>query len=401
MDLAAPLSAEDQVVQSMPDVSPTKWHLAHVTWFFETFVLKPHASNYREFHPDYNFLFNSYYNAIGERHARPKRGLLSRPPLSDIHAYRAHVDAAMEALIDSGTAFEAVAPLLALGLHHEQQHQELLLTDIKHVLSCNSLYPAYREGDLPAGQERALTWVDFDGGLVEIGTARSNTSFEDFAFDNEGPRHKVWLEPYRLASRAVTNGEFLNFIQDGGYRRPEHWLSDGWDTVCSQGWSHPFYWVQKDGAWFEFTLWGLKPLDPNSPACHLSYYEADAYARWAGKRLPTEAEWEAAAESLPIGGNLLEADRLHPESAKAGEGLLQCFGDVWEWTGSAYLPYPGFAPGPGAVGEYNGKFMSNQMVLKGGSAVTPPGHVRASYRNFFYPASRWQFTGLRLAETLS
>ncbi|MFN3233410.1 MAG: ergothioneine biosynthesis protein EgtB [Alphaproteobacteria bacterium] len=401
LDLAAPLSPEDQILQSMPDASPTKWHLAHTTWFFETFILKPHAPGYREFDPDYNYLFNSYYNGIGERHARPKRGMLSRPPLEDIHRYRAHVDEAMRGLMASGAAWLEIAPLITLGLHHEQQHQELLLTDIKHALSCNSLNPAYRDGQMSTGEGGPVAWRDFEGGLVEIGCEAPNAAFADFAFDNEGPRHRAWLEPFRLADRLVTNGEYLEFIEDGGYQRPDYWLSDGWDIACREGWQAPLYWQRRDGRWWSFTLTGLHPVDANQPVCHISHYEADAYANWAGRRLPTEAEWEHAVNGDAVTGNLLDISALHPRAANEEGGVRQAYGDVWEWTGSAYRPYPGFKPAPGAVGEYNGKFMSGQMVLKGGSCVTPEGHIRPSYRNFFPPHARWQFSGIRLADNVS
>lgn len=413
--LCAPLSAEDMQIQSMPDVSPTKWHIAHITWFFETFVLKPFDTGYREFHPDYNYLFNSYYEAVGPRHERPHRGLLSRPPVEDVMAYRAHVDAAVTALIENarGNVWQEICGLIALGLHHEQQHQELLLMDIKHVLSCNPMHPAY-DDSLPngAGETEPLGWHDFEGGLVEIGHDVDGQKSEKrvFAYDNEGPRHKTWLEPYRLASRLVTNGEYRDFIEDGGYRTAGHWLADGWGTVQEKGWTAPLYWrapsdERRHGDWHEFTLGGLRKLDPAAPVTHLSLYEADAYAGWAGKRLPTEAEWEhAAATSLngndpEDGANLLQTGRLHPAPAKPANGApAQLIGDCWEFTSSHYGAYPGFSAPDGAVGEYNGKFMSGQMVLRGGCAVTPPGHVRRTYRNFFYPHMRWMFGGVRLAD---
>jgi ergothioneine biosynthesis protein EgtB len=406
VELAAPLSPEDQQVQSMPDASPTKWHLAHVTWFFETFVLAPHLAGYEPFHPDYGYLFNSYYEGVGPRHARPRRGLLSRPPLADIHAYRAHVDAAMARFIDRApeAAWAAAAARVELGLNHEQQHQELLLTDVKHLLSCNPLKPAYREGtgDRPlrasSSSSADRAWHEFAGGVYGIGHDGST-----FAFDNEAPRHDVLIGDFRLASHPVTNGEYLDFVVDGGYAAPAHWLSDGWTTVQSEQWTQPLYWICRDGEWLEFTLGGPRPLDLAAPVSHLSYYEADAYSRWAGKRLPSEAEWEVAAASLdrPLGqgANLLAAGRLHPAaSAEPGGGRpTQLVGDVWEWTQSPYAAYPGFRPADGAVGEYNGKFMVNQLVLRGGSCLTPPGHIRITYRNFFYPHQRWQMTGTRLA----
>jgi len=400
--LVAPLSPEDQQVQSMADASPSKWHRAHTTWFFETFVLAPHLAGYRPFDARYGFLFNSYYEAIGPRHARSDRGQLTRPSATDIGAFRAYVDGAMKRLAETApdAAWTTVAPLLELGLHHEQQHQELLLTDIKHAFAANPLKPAYAAATRPGnGAATALLrWHEVAGGLAEIGHDGN-----EFAFDNESPRHRVWLEDFAVASQLVTNGEYLAFIVDGGYDRPDHWLSDGWATVQREGWKAPLYWERRDGAWFEFTLRGERTLQPSSPVCHLSYYEADAYARWAGARLPTEAEWEHAARSVPLPDeadcNLLAAGRLHPapSSDDGRDCPAQMIGDVWEWTGSAYAPYPGFRPAEGAVGEYNGKFMANQMTLRGGSCVTPPGHVRVTYRNFFYPHQRWQFTGLRLA----
>ena len=395
--LAEPLAPEDQVVQSMPDASPTKWHLAHVTWFFETFLLQPNLSGYEPFDPDYRYLFNSYYETVGERYPRTERGMLTRPLVSEVRDYRHHVDDAMARLIAEagGKTWEEIAPLLELGLHHEQQHQELLLTDIKHLFSCNALFPAYGRGR--PGEANAappLSWHGYDGGVMEIGHDGTG-----FAFDCEGPRHKAYLEPYRLASRPATNGELLDFVEDGGYQEFSHWLSQGWATVQAEGWRHPMYWRERDGEWFEFTLGGLQPLDREAPACHLSYIEADAYAHWAGKRLPTETEWEIAGRALPAEGNLLPAGHLHPVAAKSSpEAPVQMYGDVWEWTSSTYGPYPGFRPSAGAISEYNGKFMCGQYVLRGGSCATPAGHVRATYRNFFYPSDRWQFTGVRLAD---
>ena len=391
--LAVPLSAEDCAIQSMPDASPVKWHLAHTTWFFETFVLQPHVPGYRLFDQGYGYLFNSYYNAIGERHPRPERGMLSRPSLAEVLAYRRHVD---EALGDASGLPEALVELVELGLHHEQQHQELILTDLKHLLSKNPLKPAYQKSwPLTPIRARATRWTGFNGGLHEIGHAGGG-----FAFDNETPRHQVWLEDFELASHPVTHGDFLRFIEDGGYRRPGLWLSAGWDVVCARGWQAPEYWVKREDGWHTFTLHGEVAVDPNTPICHLSFYEAEAYARWAGARLPTEAEWELAAREAALEGNFLETGALHPlalrEDPPAG-GLAQLFGDVWEWTRSDYAPYPGYRPAPGAVGEYNGKFMSGQYVLRGGSCATPRSHVRPTYRNFFPPEARWQFSGLRLA----
>jgi ergothioneine biosynthesis protein EgtB len=394
VQLAAPLSAEDQTVQSMPDASPTKWHLAHTTWFFETFILgligKP------VFDPVYAFLFNSYYNTLGDRHPRAQRGLLTRPTRDEVMAYRAHVDAAMEALLEGDTLGRDAEDLMALGFAHEEQHQELIMTDILHAFSQSVLKPAYRQPSAPSSpvSTRPMRFVAFEGGIVDVGHRD-----EGFCFDNEQPAHQVLLQPYRLADRLVTNGEWLIFMTDGGYSRPDLWLSDGWSQAVAAGWSAPQYWqraADRD-AWLQFTFEGLQPLDLEAPVVHVSLYEADAYARWADARLPTEMEWENAARSLPVTGNLLESGRLAPSSADAVGGLRQMFGDVWEWTASPYSPYPGYRPAPGAVGEYNGKFMINQMVLRGGSCLTPQHHIRASYRNFFQPHQRWQFTGLRLA----
>ncbi len=401
--LAANLTAEDQSVQSMPDVSPTKWHLAHTTWFFETFILNRFDPAYRVFDPAFAYLFNSYYEAAGPRHPRPERGLLSRPTVDVIGAYRDHVSAAMGRFGEHAAepVWEDAAPLIELGLHHEQQHQELVLMDIKHVFSINPLLPAYQAPQPRiAAPAATLGWIDFSGGLVEIGH-RGN----GFAFDNETPRHKVWLEPFRLATRPVTCGEYLDFIEAGGYQRPELWLSDGWSMIGAEGWDAPLYWRREDGVWSIFTLSGLRRLNPAEPVCHLSYFEADAYAKWVGKRLPTEAEWEFAAEGIPVAGNFADRGYFHPlaELPAGADGVTaarprQMFGDVWEWTASPYIPYPRFRAAAGAIGEYNGKFMCSQMVLRGGAAVTPAGHARATYRNFFPPSARWAFAGLRLAE---
>ena len=396
--LVAGLTAEDAQVQSMPDASPVKWHLAHTTWFFETFVLQPFAPGYRPFDPAFGYLFNSYYEAIGPRHARPRRGLLTRPTLDQVRAYRTHVDAAMAGFIDGAAPAvrTEAAPLVGLGLHHEQQHQELILMDIKHAFSCNPLEPAFRERAAePAASPTPLGWIGFDGGLRQIGHAG-----EAFAFDNEEPRHKVWLEAFALADRLATAGDYAAFIADGGYRRPELWLSAGWAIVQGEGWTAPLYWREEAaGDWSVFTLAGRRPIDRAEPVCHLSYYEADAYARWAGARLPTEAEWEVATKDAVAGGGFVDDARLHPAPAgPVQDGApRQMLGEVWEWTASAYLAYPGFVPAAGAVGEYNGKFMSGQMVLRGGACVTPRDHIRASYRNFFPPEARWAFSGVRLA----
>lgn len=394
--LCAPLSAEDHVIQTAPEASPAKWHLAHVSWFFETFLLKEYLPSYPEFHPWFGYLFNSYYDQIGDRQPRPERGFLSRPSVEDIMRYRAHVDAHMLTLLHSAgeEMWPSVQQRLEIGLNHEQQHQELLLTDIKLNFSTNPLRPAYRS-DLPVSPRTATPlqgWLEFPGGIHEIGHAG-----EGFAYDNELPRHRTYLYPFRLASRPVTNGEFLAFIEDGGYGNPAYWLSDGWATVQRLHWSCPLYWQSIERQWWQFTLGGMRRLDPAEPVCHISYYEAEAYAAWAGYRLPSEAEWEVAVRGLPVAGNLADAGYLHPAAAVPGTGLLQMYGDVWEHTASAYRPYPGFRTAAGALGEYNGKFMSNQMVLRGGSCVTPADHVRASYRNFFYPHERWQFQGFRLA----
>jgi len=394
--LASGLTAEDQTIQSMPDCSPTKWHLAHTTWFFETFLLEPFAIDYRAFAPEFRYLFNSYYEAVGPRHPRPQRGMLSRPALSEVLAYRTAVTTQMGALIERAeeNRWQQMLPLLELGLNHEEQHQELILMDIKHTFSVNPLEPTYRArpSAVAAKEPISLDWIEFPGGLVEIGAT------DGFFFDNEGPRHKQWLEPYRLASRLVTCGEYLAFMRDDGYRRPELWLSDGWQNVLAQNWRAPLYWREDGTTWSVFTLAGRRPVEPSEPVVHVSYYEADAFTRWAGHRLPREGEWEHAAQSVPLAGNLLDTERLHPTAAPAGPGLRQMIGDVWEWTQSAYSPYPGYRAAEGAVGEYNGKFMSGQMVLRGGAAVTPAGHIRRSYRNFFPPSARWAFSGIRLAE---
>jgi ergothioneine biosynthesis protein EgtB len=388
--LSARLTPEDQMVQSMAEASPTKWHLAHTTWFFETFLLTAQVPGYQAFDPQFTFLFNSYYKQLEGHPLRSIRGTFSRPSLDDVRAYRAHVDGAMGRLLQDPSP--AVADLIQLGINHEEQHQELIVTDIKHAFWTNPLGPALVAGspvwytDTPR-----LEWQEFESGLHEIGQ-----DGDGFAFDNERPRHRVYLEPFRLASRLTTNAEYLEFMLAGGYRKPELWLSDGWDQVVQSGWQAPLYWEQREKAWWNFTAAGSRPLDLSGPVCHLSYYEADAYARWRGSRLPTEAEWELATAGLPLEGNFAESERFHPTPCSR-PGLQQMFGDVWEWTASPYSAYPGYQPAAGALGEYNGKFMCNQMVLRGGSCATPEAHLRATYRNFFPPEARWQFMGVRLA----
>jgi ergothioneine biosynthesis protein EgtB len=396
--LAEPLNAEDCQVQPMPDASPTKWHLAHTTWFFETFLLAPHVPGYRAFHPSFSYLFNSYYNAVGPRVARSERGLITRPTLDEVFEYRAAVDAAVLNLLASGEVGLTSGPaaVIELGLNHEQQHQELIVTDIKYTLARNPLRPAYRpDAAQPIDVASSpASWRSYAGGLDTIGHEGRG-----FCFDNEVPRHKLYLEDFELASRPVTNGELLAFIDDGGYRRPELWLSDGWGCASARGWEAPLYWEKVDSDWWTQTLGGFRPIAEAEPACHLSYYEADAYARWAGARLPTEAEWEIAARDEDPRGNFLEDESFHPRPAEGGTRLAQCFGDVWEWTQSPYTPYPGMTPAAGALGEYNAKFMCNQLVLRGGSCATPASHIRPTYRNFFPPEARWQFTGIRLARS--
>jgi ergothioneine biosynthesis protein EgtB len=394
--LCQPLATEDYVIQSMPDVSPPKWHLAHTTWFFETFLLAPYLKCYELFHPQFAYLFNSYYEAVGERHPRAQRGLLSRPTVAEVYRYRDYVDAAMRSLIAEIAGSSELESLINLGLHHEQQHQELLVTDIKHILATNPLRPAYLT-NFPSlsdrNPENREKWLDYPGGIYAIGDRGT-----EFAFDNETPRHQIYLQDYYLSSRSVTNGEYLEFIEAGGYNKPEYWLAEGWMTIKSEKWFAPLYWEKIDGQWWIMTLSGMQPLNENEPVCHVSFYEADAYASFRGLRLPTEGEWEVAASSVPIQGNFVETGRLHPTVASGVTRPDGIFGDVWEWTQSAYLPYPGFEVAAGAIGEYNGKFMCNQMVLRGGSCATSIAHIRPTYRNFFPPSARWQFTGIRLAK---
>ncbi|HXZ40542.1 MAG TPA: ergothioneine biosynthesis protein EgtB [Terriglobales bacterium] len=390
MRITEGLSPEDQMLQSMPEASPTKWHLAHTTWFFETFVLQSYLPNYKPFDPRYTYLFNSYYKQLGAHPYRGSRGLMSRPSLQQVHAYRNYVERVLLGFLEK--AGDDGLELVELGLNHEQQHQELILTDIKHAIWSSPLRPEPVPGPDARVSTPRMNWTEIEGGIHAVGHQGSG-----FAFDNESPRHEVLLQPFRIASRPVTNAEYLEFMQDDGYRRPELWLSDGWDTVCEQHWDAPLYWEHHDdGSWWQFTMNGVKEVDPAEPVCHVSFYEADAYARWCGARLPTEEEWEVAAVRMPSRGTFLEDYIFHPQPAR-GEGNLQMFGDVWEWTASPYIAYPGFQPAAGLIGEYNGKFMCNQMVLRGGSCATPASHIRASYRNFFPPPARWQFSGIRLS----
>jgi ergothioneine biosynthesis protein EgtB len=404
--LTAPLEIEDFVVQSMPDVSPTKWHLAHTSWFFETFVLKPLEHSYRSPSSIYDFLFNSYYNLIGDRWSRPQRGILTRPTVKEVFTYRAHVDAAMEHLLSRLTDAELISiePTIILGLNHEQQHQELLLTDIKHVFGQNPLHPVYAAKPdrpnmvlTPSLRLPQVDWVSFDEGLFEIGHAG-----EEFAFDNEYPRHRTYVGDFKLAATLVSNRQFEEFIVEGGYERPELWLSDGWSLLQEQSWKAPLYWENVGGAWWHSSLGGFRVVDPDEPVTHVSYYEASAFAEWYGARLPSEEEWEIASNTVSLKGNFLESANFHPGPIPTKDtnapALHQMFGDVWQWTGSAYLPYPNFKAPTGAIGEYNGKFMINQMVLRGGSCITPESHIRRTYRNFFPPSARWQFSGIRLAK---
>ncbi len=400
--LCEPLVTEDYVIQSMPDVSPTKWHLAHTSWFFEAFVLMKASSKYKSLHPQYNYLFNSYYVLAGERFTRAQRGLLSRPTVKEVYAYRDYVNEHINNFIDNvdDNSFDEFAPVIEIGINHEQQHQELLVTDIKHVFSINPLHPVYVD-KMPVIVDfiPKINWIKFEGGVKETGHNGNS-----FAYDNETPKHKEYLESFELADRLITNREYMEFIEDRGYEKPELWLSDGYAAVEKEGWKAPMYWEKKDGDWWNFKLNGFHEIEPNEPVCHVSYYEADAFARWAGFRLPTEAEWETASKSIDIEGNFVESGNFHPAALEPNKGedkkLKQMFGDVWEWTSSPYTPYPGYKTLPGALGEYNGKFMSNQIVLRGGSCATSESHIRRTYRNFFYPNSRWQFMGIRLAKDL-
>jgi ergothioneine biosynthesis protein EgtB len=402
IDLTEHLSPEDMVVQAMDDVSPTKWHLAHTTWFFETFILAKYLPGYRVFDERFNFCFNSYYESQGQRHPRAKRGLLTRPSIYDIFSYRAHVDDGLAQLLpEAGEPPVEISRLVEIGINHEQQHQELLLTDVLALFASSPLRPAYRQPK-PASVGKSgippLAWIEYQGGIHQVGHADAA-----FAWDNEGPCHKALIHPFKLADRLVTNREWLAFVEDGGYRTASLWLADGWTTVNRERWQAPLYWENLDGQWFAMSLEGRRPLDMAAPVCNVSYFEADAFARWSGKRLPTEFEWEVAAASVPIAGNDLSTGALRPLPAGASEADTprQMFGDVWEWTQSAYLPYPGYKPPAGAIGEYNGKFMVSQQVLRGSSCVTPRGHTRSTYRNFFYPQQRWQFVGLRLASDVA
>lgn len=405
--ICAPLALEDYGIQTMPEVSPPKWHLAHTSWFFETLLLKPFVQNYQPFNPRFAHLFNSYYDTIGSYHPRAERGLLSRPTVDEIYAYRTYVDEKIADLWGESDhpQREEITMRIELGLNHEQQHQELMLTDIKHIFAYNPLQPVYCDLPTPTGQAGQMRWLDFTGGIKEIGHKGAS-----FAFDNEGPRHQVYLADFRLASRLVTNGEYIEFIEAGGYQQSHYWFSDAWKIIRQQNWRAPLYWQLLDDEWWHMTLGGLRKVDAEAPVCHISYYEASAYAQWAGKRLPTEAEWEIAASDLEIEGNFRANNLLHPSPTcgshpvsveeKHQQSLLQIYGDVWEWTQSPYVAYPGYKPAAGPLGEYNGKFMSSQMVLRGGSCVTPKDHIRPEYRNFFYPHERWQFSGLRLAEDI-
>jgi ergothioneine biosynthesis protein EgtB len=397
--LTEPLEIEDFVVQAMENTSPTKWHLAHVSWFYETFLLDKVYDDYESLHPQYAYIFNSYYLQTGEPHTRSKRGLLTRPTVREVFEFRDYVNKEVLKFLENATReqLEEYGPVIEIGNNHEQQHQELMVTDFKYMFAQNPLYPAYKELNLPESKEvPPLDWVAYDEGIYQIGNEG-----DEFTYDNEHPRHREFLEAFELSDRLITNGEYMEFMEDGGYERSELWLDDGWATVNEKGWDSPLYWKNRDGEWHYFTLSGMRKVDPNEPVTHVSYYEADAYARWAGARLATEAEWEVAAGELPYEGNFVEEGHFHPRPLQGtSAGLKQIYGDVWEWTKSAYDAYPGYEPLPGALGEYNGKFMCSQYVLRGGSCATSETHIRKTYRNFFYPDARWQFNGIRLARTI-
>lgn len=397
--LAEPLEKEDFVIQAIENTSPTKWHLAHVSWFYETFVLEQAFPDYESLHPQYSYIFNSYYLQTGEPHSRSKRGLLSRPSVDEVLEYRKYVNAQVLNFVEDATQEQMAefGPVIEIGNHHEQQHQELMVTDFKYMFAQNPLYPKYKELDHPRGQQPdSLNWIPFDEGIYEIGN-----SGDEYTYDNEHPRHRKFLESFEIADRLITNGEFLKFMSDGGYERSPLWLDDGWATVNERNWDSPLYWCKRDDGWYHYALGGLRKVNLHEPVTHLSYYEADAFARWAGARLPREAEWEVAAGDRPYDGNFVEEELFHPRPLQENSGgLKQMYGDVWEWTMSTYEPYPGYKPLPGALGEYNGKFMCSQYVLRGGSCATSETHIRNTYRNFFYPDARWQFNGLRLARNI-
>ena len=401
--LTKPLEIEDFVVQAMENTSPTKWHLAHVSWFFETFVLKEAFGDYESHHPQYAYIFNSYYLQTGRPHARSKRGFLSRPSVRKVFEYREYINDEILSFLEDATddQLSKFGPVVEVGIHHEQQHQELMLTDLKYLFGQNPLHPVYNDRNLPEEEASAeveeIEWVPFGEGVYWIGNGN-----QEFTYDNEHPRHRRFLEAYELSDRLITNGEFISFIEDSGYQRSELWLDEGWATIQKENWNAPLYWQKKDGEWHYFTLSGLRKVNPAEPVTHISYYEADAFARWTGNRLPTEAEWEVAAGDLPYKGNFVESGYYHPSPLQyESQGMKQMFGDVWEWTSSSYDPYPGYRPLPGALGEYNGKFMCSQYVLRGGSCATSESHIRQTYRNFFYPDARWQFNGIRLARTVT
>ena len=397
--ICAPLATEDYGLQAIPETSPAKWHLAHTSWFFETFLLKPYLTGYTPWNEAFEVLFNSYYNGVGEQFSRPERHLLSRPTVAEVYDYREYVDNHMLKLlaVEDHADLDDIFHRTVLGINHEQQHQELFFTDLKYCLFQNPLYPAYTElpDRVPSKSVSNTQWISFDAGLSSIGVTEKANTTSTFNFDNETPAHQVYLQTYQIADRLVTNADYLAFVKDGGYQNSQLWLADGWAEVNTQQWSAPLYWVKKDSAWYHFTLYGLQPIALEQPVCHVSCYEADAFARWAGARLPTEQEWEHSVATVGINGQFVESDYLLPEAYS--ENAQQYFGHVWQWTSSAYQPYPGFQPAAGAIGEYNGKFMCNQQVLRGGSFVTPKGHFRTTYRNFFYPKDRWQFSGIRLA----